>query len=248
MIVTNYRGTNYNVPEPTNAWTQSLTNFLVALGQTAISAGLTADADFGALFGVAAIYFRSKTANPATAGVVRLAAADAVAWRNAANSGNNLLETIADQLFWFPGGVPVVLTGNPGLGANTAAGQSIPNATTTRVVFGTVEYDTDSAYAAGTGIYTVPANKAGRYLVSGQITYGGALATTSQLQIFQAGGLVKRTAVVNPGASQGLSIEAVLNCAAGDTLDLRVSQASGGAVTLLNTAAFNFFNVQRMPS
>ncbi|WP_300747609.1 hypothetical protein [Pseudomonas sp.] len=245
MIVVNYRGTNYNVPEPSNSWTQSLTNLLVSLATTAISAGLTSDADFGVLFGVASIYFRSKSANPATAGVVRLAATDQIDWRNQANNANLPLGIDVGNALTFNG---VNVTGKPALGANTAAGQSIPNSTTTRVVFGTVEYDTDTAYNSATGVYTVPTGKAGRYLVSGQIAYGAALTTTSQLQIFQGGVLVKRTAVVNPGASQGLAISAVLNCAAGDTLDLRVSQASGGAATLLNTAAFNFFNVQGVPS
>lgn len=101
MIVANYRGTNYNVPEPSNSWTQSLTNLIVALATTAISAGIASDADFGALFGVAAIYFRSKTANPATAGVVRLAAVDSIDWRNQANSSNLALgPNVADQLSW----------------------------------------------------------------------------------------------------------------------------------------------------
>lgn len=46
--------------------------------------------DFGAVYGLAATYLRSRTTNRATAGFIRLANSDKIEWRNAGNT-NNLL-------------------------------------------------------------------------------------------------------------------------------------------------------------
>lgn len=62
---------------------------------------LTADANFGAGFGLISKYFTSRTSNAAAAGAVRLALADTVSWRNAANSGDNVLGVNgSDQLVY----------------------------------------------------------------------------------------------------------------------------------------------------
>ena len=57
-------------------------------------------------------------------------------------------------------------------GANTpafsahAASQTLNDQTSTKLVFGTELYDTDSAYNASTGRFTVPSGKAGKYFFS----------------------------------------------------------------------------------
>lgn len=81
-----WNGTNYSVPDVNDTgWGAGLTSYLVALPAGALQKTggaftLTADVDFGASFGVISSYLKSRSASIATAGVVRLAATDAIEW------------------------------------------------------------------------------------------------------------------------------------------------------------------------
>lgn len=99
-------GVSYSIPQTGNKnWGTAVTSYLVALASGVLSkAGgnftLTADANFGATYGLVSSYFTSRTANAAATGAVRLAAADAVKWRNAANLGDVALGVASDRLQW----------------------------------------------------------------------------------------------------------------------------------------------------
>lgn len=89
-------------------WGPALTRYLVALGTYAMSpAGgtytLTADLNLGASFGLIAAYYKSASSNLATAGVLRLANTNTIAWRNFANGGNLLLGVNASDQLTFNG-------------------------------------------------------------------------------------------------------------------------------------------------
>lgn len=84
-------------------WAQAVT-----AGALYLSGGnfpLTADVDFGSSFGLKAKYLISKTANPASAGYLRLAKTDSVAFRNTANSANLLLTIDGSDMLTFNGSV-----------------------------------------------------------------------------------------------------------------------------------------------
>jgi hypothetical protein len=99
---------------------------------------LTADVNFGPTFGVIAPYFKSTSANLAQAGVIRLANADLIEWRNAANSGNDTLGVNAsDQLTY--NSFPLVSGGGGYTTTATAAGT-----TTLTVASTTQQYFTGS--------------------------------------------------------------------------------------------------------
>ena len=93
-----FNGTNYSVPNNRDpkGWGTALTAYLVALGTALAKSGgnftLTADVNFGANYGLIAVYYKSASANIATVGVFRLANDEGIAWRNAANSANLLLK------------------------------------------------------------------------------------------------------------------------------------------------------------
>lgn len=97
-------GASYIIPDVgDNDWGQNVTNFLVAIPNgTVPTAGtftLTGDLNWGATFGLISKYFTTESNGAATAGVVRLAHNDIVAWRNAAGTGNlNLTTNGSDQL------------------------------------------------------------------------------------------------------------------------------------------------------
>lgn len=98
-------GTSYTFPSTGDeTWGDNVTNWATAvssslLQKTGGTFTLTADVDFGASFGLKSTYFKTRTANLATAGVVRLAVADTISWRNNANGANLALGVNAsDQL------------------------------------------------------------------------------------------------------------------------------------------------------
>lgn len=71
----------------------NLSAYLIAIAtgtlqQSGGTFSLTADANFGTNFGLVSKYYKSITADIATAGAIRLAVSDVIDWRNNANSGN----------------------------------------------------------------------------------------------------------------------------------------------------------------
>lgn len=109
-----FNGSIYQIPVQGDVnWGPNLTRYLVALGTYSLAPSgglftLTADVNFGPNFGLLAPYFSTRTALPATAGLVRLAKTDAIDWRNNADSADNILAVdSSDNLTW--NGVPVTV-------------------------------------------------------------------------------------------------------------------------------------------
>lgn len=109
-------GVTYSVPAPgeSRTWGSSLSSYLIALSTTTLQKTggtftLTADANFGATKGLIAVYFKTVSANLATTGVVRLANAESIAWRNAGNSADIALKVNAsDQLEYDGVKIPTI--------------------------------------------------------------------------------------------------------------------------------------------
>lgn len=90
-----FNGSSYTIPAIADAsWGTNVSNYMIAIasgtlqktgGSFTLSA---ADVDFGATYGLKAVYFKSKTANIAAAGVVQLAKTDVMSWRNNANGAD----------------------------------------------------------------------------------------------------------------------------------------------------------------
>jgi hypothetical protein len=83
-----------------SAWAGAVTTGMLQKAGGAFT--LTADANFGASFGLLSLYFCSQASNPASSAstqVVRLASSDTIAWRNNANSADiRLGKNTSDQL------------------------------------------------------------------------------------------------------------------------------------------------------
>lgn len=87
-------GITYSYPQTGDqTWGDNATNWASAVtsGMLQKAGGLftlTAETDFGPSFGLKSLYLKSRTANPASSGQVRLAVTDSIAFRNNANSAN----------------------------------------------------------------------------------------------------------------------------------------------------------------
>lgn len=111
---------------PTNndvGWGTNATNYAVAIAagtlqKTGGTFLLSAETDFGAAFGLKALYYKSRTSNVASTGIIRLANnSDSVSWRDATNTFNHeLIVNASDQLCFD--GTPLAAGGsgtvNPG--------------------------------------------------------------------------------------------------------------------------------------
>lgn len=107
-------GTSYSIPSASERNWASLSTYLIALSTGVLTkAGgsftLTAEADFGATYGLKSAYYKSKGTNIAAAGVARLANAESVSWRNAANSADKALKVnSSDRLEFDSVNVPTI--------------------------------------------------------------------------------------------------------------------------------------------
>jgi hypothetical protein len=245
-------GTQYSVPEPGDVgYDQGVTNYLKALATafpqlgTASTQALTAEWDTGTSFGIKAPYLKTQTAAPCVTGNVRLAKTDAIGWRNNANNADLALKIdTADNLTFNGGNV----TGNPMLLASTAAGQSIPNNVATVVIYGTVTTDTDGAYNSSTGVYTVPAGKAGVYQVTAQIAWNVGFTAVTSLAIVRNGSNLFLNTLGNPTViGSSILVSGLYVFTAGDTIRIQVLHNQGGPETLYASAASNYFCLKRIP-
>jgi hypothetical protein len=189
-----YVGNAYSVPAyGDSGYAQgagNLSSYLVALatGSLTLSGGaftLLADANFGANFGLVSIYYKSRTANIASTGIVRLAVADVVAWRNNLNNANLALAVNASDQLTFNGAV---------LAAAGAAGSftniTLTN-TTNQIVMGTTNTTTINSVApAASRVYTIPdAGGAAAFIMSlGAQTITGAKTFADQTLLLQETG------------------------------------------------------------
>lgn len=126
-----YVGTVYSVPAyQDTGYAQgagNLSSYLIALatGSLTLSGGtfpLTADANFGGNFGLVSIYFKSRSSNIATVGILRLANTDTIGFRNSSNDGNLTLSVDASDRFAFAGGDVYISTAGSGLILKSSGG------------------------------------------------------------------------------------------------------------------------------
>lgn len=163
-----FNGVVYPIPTRGDVnWAAPLDRYLVALGTYALapSSGLftlTANVNFGASFGLLSAYFSSR-GTAASSGLLRLANLDTVAWRNFANSGNNVLAVDSSNNLTYNG---VVI---PASLSTLTDGQiwigNASNAPTGRTLSGDVT-------VTNAGVTSIGANK----LVNNQVNSAAAIA------------------------------------------------------------------------
>jgi hypothetical protein len=110
MVNLTIAGVTYPFPQTGDEeWGDDVTDWAIAVSSKLLqkSGGLfqlTAEVDFGTTYGVKTAYVKSRTANPATAGLVRMANNEAgMAWRNAANNADLALKVNASDLLEYNG-------------------------------------------------------------------------------------------------------------------------------------------------
>lgn len=158
----------------------------------------------------------------------------------ASGMGEGTATYIGNTLTW--GGAPIILI------ATNAGGQSIPNAAATTVTGWTTGLDTASAFVPSTGIYTIPIS--GVYHISASIlmntvVYPAQGATS--LAVIQNSTTIY-TYLTEYGSAQTASSflqssdSGLVQCKAGDTIKIQITQVSGAANTTYNGASAGSYN------
>lgn len=102
-----FNGVTYSIPaEGDTGWGPDLTAYFISIASNAFqktggSFTLTAEANFGATYGLKTAYIKSQAANPSSAGIIRLGSTESISWRNNANNGNLALTTDASDNLLF---------------------------------------------------------------------------------------------------------------------------------------------------
>lgn len=170
-------GVSYSIPAVgESGWGTQVSSYLVSLATGVLSkAGgsftLTADADFGANFGLKSIYYKSR-GTVSTAGVVRLGNAESIGWRNAANGANKLLKVNSSDILEFDGS-PIVT-----LALGSADTVLTMNASGTAYEFAKIDND-NVASAAAIAVNKLAALTVSRAVVSDGSGFVSAATTTS---------------------------------------------------------------------
>lgn len=158
LLIT-FNGANYIIPETNEVgWGSNLDAYFVAIAagclqKTGGSFTLSAETDFGASFGLKALYYKSRASNVGTTGAIRLANAETgIVWRNALNNADLPLTVNSSNQLSF-NGVPLagagVLTANRAV--VTDGSGNVTSATTTSTEIGYVNGVTSAIQTQFTG-------------------------------------------------------------------------------------------------
>lgn len=240
--VVTYNGTQYTVPAyQDTGYAQgngNLSQYLVALATGALTlAGgsfvLTADVNFGPSFGLVSLYYKTRTANIASAGQFRLANTDIINWRNAGNSADVSLAVNASNLLTWAG---AALAQSAGTGITLSAAGVISITAPVSIALGgtnatgALSNNRVMKSSAGT-IIEAAAITANRAVTSDSNGIPVASATTDTEVGYVSGVTSALQTQLNNIALGTVGRNRIING------DMRISQQAAGALVAVNTNA-----------
>lgn len=188
-------GVTYNYPTTSdNNWGDDATNWAVAvstqlLQRTGGAFNLTNDVNFGGSFGLISIYYKSRSSNIASTGILRLAVGDQICFRNNANNGNIVLSVDGSDNFCIngtpvlvtPGGILGPADGGTGISSYTSGDMIYASGTTTlsKLAIGSANKIMLSTGSAPSWATTVPKVAGGTGADNSSVTFpsSGVLVT-----------------------------------------------------------------------
>lgn len=234
-------GVTYAYPETRDQkWGPDATNWAVAVtgGMLQKSGGLfqlLAELDFGTAFGIKSLYYKSRTANVASAGQIRLANADSIKFRNAANGAD---------LGFGPGSADAIPQWNSIDLVNLSTAQTLTNKTLTAPVIativnsGTLTLPTSTDTLVGRATTDTLTNKS----MSGSSNTFTNLPASALLGVIKADGSVPLTANWAAGAFQ-VSLNSLLIGSAANQISGLRTIASDTSLTFQANGSTTFGSI-----
>jgi hypothetical protein len=136
------------------------------------------------------------------------------------------------------------------LRATQDAGQNIPNASTTTVIFEDVDYDTNNSYNNTTGVYT--AKESGHYNISSAIQFPfrswGSGKQWQLLIVKNSSEIVNQTNYSETSTSQAhsMDLDTDLYLDKGDTIQIRCYHNEGGSNSLTAASKLNYLTIRKV--
>ena len=158
-------------------WGDNATNWAVAVtsGMLQKSGGLftlTAEVDFGSQFGIASLYYKSRSANLATAGNIRLANTDSINFRDAGNTADlNLRPDPSNDSSLLYGSTNIVTGAAPTISTDLTIDDSSESMVLEKL------QSVALPDAATTTVFSTPATTAKNFIVMYSITRGSTKET-----------------------------------------------------------------------
>ena len=153
--------------------------------------------------------------------------------------GQVIAVTDSDRLEIYNGSVwlpsePWSSSGRVGVSLTDATNRSIPTGTSTytAITWGTEVYDSDGFITAASDTITVPTNRGGLYAIAAQTTWASSPGANSVIEISVNGTVGWRQPIGAATQSLLCMVSATIALAAGDTVKIRLSQGSGGAINV----------------
>ena len=130
----------------------------------------------------------------------------------------------------------------PAFGATlTAAAQSIPHATSTKIAFDTEEFDTNSNFASSRFTPTV----AGYYQINGSALMSSGTGGVCEAYLYKNGAAFKagQSTATIAGGQTVVAVESLIYLnGTTDYVELFFNQTTGGAQTVANDARYTYMN------
>jgi hypothetical protein len=188
-----------------------------------------------------------ETTVDAKGDIIAATAADAVA-RLAVGANDTILtadSSTATGLKWAAPAAGATFVG-ASVTKNGSA-QSISNGAYTAVLYQTENYDTDAFHdtSTNTSRMTIPAGKAGKYLVTATVTWAANGTGDRRLGIFKNGSAIVYGFGLPPvqvDETRG-NVSGVFNLAVSDYIEIFAFQNSGGSLNLVGPTDNNLFTI-----
>lgn len=154
--------------------------------------------------------------------------------------GRTIFETDTDRLMIYDGSgwaeALINSTSRPCCSATRSTAQSLSSGTTGVLLSWSVEnYDVGGMHPGGsTTLATIPANRAGKYLISASVAFqaNGTGARTVLVNVAGSTRIRQSNAAAGSGNATRVSVATVQQCASGDTITIGVFQDSGATLNI----------------
>ena len=117
------------------------------------------------------------------------------------------------------------------------ASPSIPNNTTTLITWNQEEFDTDAYHStsSNTSRITIPAGKAGKYLISGFILFSNNTSGYRRLVVKKNGSDIRELGANTPSTNSFavITCSLIVDCAVNDYIEWAAYQTSGATLDLV---------------
>lgn len=190
-------GATYSIPSLGDSnWGDNVSNYLIAIASSCLqkSGGtftLTAELDIGATYGLKTAYVKSRAANPASAGILRLGNNESIKWRNAANNADLDLTLNASNLLQFNGATLATSGTGSIVNADIAAAAAIDLSKLAAVTANKVLVSDASGFISASSVTTttlgyLDATSSIQTQLNGKQASGSYALTTDKLSQFAA--------------------------------------------------------------